>query len=1438
MWSKIFLSVLVFHLTAAKSHEPQYVLVVPSVLQSISPQSLCVQLYNLREPLSLNVHLEYNGTKTTLLEESVTENNFFKCHEFEAPLATSDPLAFITFSAKGRTVNLAERRSVAIQNVDKVVFVQTDKPIYKPGQTVMFRVVSLDSNFKPVEETYPLITLQDPQDNRIFQWLDVTSKNAIVQLSFPLIQEPILGSYTIIVEKTTGDKTYHWFTVEEYVLPKFELKINAPRKISFLDQELKVNVCAVYTYGQPVQGQVQISVCRKHYNEKCNENPKGICEAVTAQLGKDGCITEVINTNPFQLYHPRMFRHLEVEVILTETGTGVQITGSDYIYIYQARERMWFTNMDTYYKRGIPYFGQIQVEKEDGTPMENEIIRLELNGNHVADYTTDQNGITSFSIDTSQLFEPRLKLTATYATEGCRDSGWIDTYESETAYYIQRFYSHTNSFVKIERVQEKLSCGQQRAITVHYNLNKKGYGNATTVNFFYLVKAKGKIVLNGQQQVSISSAPSGTFFIPLAVSEKLAPTAQMLLYTVHPGGELVADSARFQVETCFRNKVGLQFSKKQGLPASNVSLLLEAAANSHCALRAVDQSVLLLRPEQELSAETVYNQLQIQEYYGYYYKGLNLEDDHKESCIPVTDTFFNGLYYLPVNVTNDGDVYEVFRDMGLKVFTNSTTRKPVLCPSDITCLRKSMPEHSLSIGAAGNAKLQSDVIKTVRKFFPETWIWDLVSVDSNGKASVSFTIPDTITEWKASAFCLEEEAGFGISPSTSLMAFQPFFVSVTLPYSVVRGEKFNLIATVFNYQNTCTQVRTTLENSRDYKIEPLSQEGNTASVCANERKTSMWTIIPQKLGNVSFTVTAETKSSGTSEEEEIQRIDTVMHMLLVEPEGIKKEVTQSSLICTKGGAVSETVSPKLPANLVQGSARAYFSVLGDLLGMAMRNMENLLQMPYGCGEQNMALFTPNIYILDYLNKTGQLTKEIESKGISYLTSGYQKQLSYKHWDGSYSSFGTRDKEGNIWLTASVYKSFAQAKRYIYIDDNVQSQTLIWLASKQKPDGCFQNVGNHFNNALKGGAEDGLSLTAYITAALLEAGLPISHTVVQNGLACLDAVSLRNVDSSYDQALLAYTYGLAGNEAKWKFFLDKLDKSATKVGGSLHWEREEKPLAEKFPSFYPRAASAEVEMTSYVILALLRRTTLTPEALSYVARIVQWVAKQQNPYGGFSSTQDTVVAIQALAQYGYLTFSKDGQNTVEISSKNLPKKVLQVDNRNRLLLQQVWLPSLPGNYSVEVKGNGCVYLQTTLRYNIHLPQKASGFSLSVQTVNGSCAGNFLPKFDLVLSASYAGKRNNSNMAIIDVKMLSGFVPVRSSLQKLQNDGTVMQVDTKNNHVFFYLENVSQEEISFSFSVEQNLPVSDIKPASVHIYDYYETDEYALAEYNTPCSQASN
>ncbi|NXP49590.1 OVOS protein, partial [Heliornis fulica] len=1456
MWSGILLSILSLNWIATVSSEPQYVFLVPTVVRSDSLQTACVQFHNLSEPLALNIILEYGSIHKTIFADSMTKNDFFKCCEFKVPSATSDPLAFISFSAKGTTANLAERRSVAIQNVDNTLFIQTDKPIYKQGQKVMFRVVTLDSQFRPVRETYPKIVIEDPEQNKIFQWLEVTSKHGIVQLSFPLIPEPILGTYHITVERKSGEKQYHFFRVEEYVLPKFEVTSSLPKRISFFDEELRVNVCASYTYGQPVQGSAQVNVCQQRfYSPRCEQKQKQNCRAVAGQLGKDGCLNTVVSIKEFQLYrsYARMYTNLNVESIITENGTGIQMKGYDYVAVNQENDRIMFRNMDIYYKRGIPYYGEITVTNVDGKPVANKIILLELNEKYLANYTTNKNGTAAFSIDTSNFFDPSFKLRAREAPDTCADFFmWRNDNEPQTLFFVQRFYSRTNSFVKIEPVREQLSCGQQWTINVHYVLNREGYRNASHTNFYYVMMTKGKIVLSGQKQVSISGAPGGTFPITLTITEKLAPSTRLLLYTVHPHGEIVADSSWINSNVCFKNKLQLEFSEKQGLPGSKVNLHLEAAANSYCALRAVDQSVLLLQSEEDLTAESVYYRLRVNDLYGYYYNGINLEDDKPVKCTPVKTTFFNGLYYEPVNVSHDGDAYRIFRDMGLKVFTNSLLRKPVLCNED----KSDSEDYPIYFGpsvahASMHGKDESRITgvgagaSTVRKFFPETWIWDLIHIDSKGEANVLYTIPDTITEWKASAFCVQDDAGFGISSPVLLRAFQPFFVDLTLPYSVIQGEKFNLIANVFNYLNKCIQISAKLAKSSDYKAKNLSPEGNMARVCANERKTYIWAVSPQKLGEVKLKITAEAKlnTEGTgnsiSLEEETIRKDTLIQRLLVEPEGIKKELTQSSLVCTKEGTISETVSLSLPKNIVQGSARAYFAIIGDILGTALRNMENLLHMPYGCGEQNMALFTPNIYALDYLNKTGQLTEEIRIKGTGYLSSGYQKQLSYKHPDGSYSSFGRRDREGNVWLTAFVYKSFAQAKRYIYIDDNVQAQTLIWLASKQKSDGCFENAGSHFNNALKGGEEGEYSLTAYVVAALLEAGHSVEYAVVQSGLNCLETAFGNGVHNLYNQALFAYTYGLADKAERTQFFLEKLDKAAARDGGSLHWQRENKPPAEHYPTFYSRAPSAEIEMTSYVLLAFLNKVKLAPEDLSYISRIVHWLVKQQNPYGGFSSSQDTVVALQALAQYGYLTFSKNGLNTVIVNLIKSPSKTFQVNDKNRFLLQQASFPTIPGNYSVEVNGTGCVYLQTTLRYNIHLPKKAAGFSLSVQSANVSCTSNFLPKFDLVLSASYTGNRKVSNMAIIDVKMLSGFVPVRSSLKELQYQNSVVDhVDIKNNHVLFYLQKVSQKEISFSFTVEQSLPVSDIKPVPVHIYDYYETEEYALAEYKTPCSRPLN
>lgn len=62
-------------------------------------------------------------------------------------------------------------------------------------------------------------------------------------------------------------------------------------------------------------------------------------------------------------------------------------------------------------------------------------------------------------------------------------------------------------------------------------------------------------------------------------------------------------------------------------------------------------------------------------------------------------------------------------------------------------------------------------------------------------------------------------------------------------------------------------------------------------------------------------------------------------------------------------------------------------VTGDILGPSISNLNSLVQMPYGCGEQNMIHFAPNIYVLQYLSSSGQNDKETRNRAMGYMMEG-------------------------------------------------------------------------------------------------------------------------------------------------------------------------------------------------------------------------------------------------------------------------------------------------------------------------------------------------------------------------------------------------------------------------------------------------------------------
>ncbi|KAI9529566.1 hypothetical protein NQZ68_007803 [Dissostichus eleginoides] len=1099
----------------------------------------------------------------------------------------------------------------------------------------------------------------------------------------------------------------------------------------------------------------------------------------------------------------------ELNAELEEYGTGVILTGTGRTSFSAIVRTVTFEDVPEAYMPGILFEGKVKVIGPDNKAVTNEAVYVSAGNSQAVKLTTGMNGKASFSFDTA-LWKDNVNLKARSRKTEVNEPyvRGVRRPEYRAAYHnVIAFYSKSSSFLKLMQVNGKLACDKDATVHAQYIIQGTELKNDQEIlQIFYMVT-------------------------------NLAPFAQVVVYTVMPKGELVADSMDFPISLCLNNKVSLRFSSLQELPAENTTLTLQAHPGSMCSVRAIDQSVLLLQKEQELTVDSVYSRLPVQKLSGYSYE---LADAEPNPCkfLPVPwpgiRPFDSRPSYFPEN-DQKNDVYNIFKGIGIKIVTNSDIRKPYDCHPWVyyemrdSPILMAMPMANKIPQSPGGKEEQKK--ETLRTFFPETWIWDLVSVGDSGSVNVEKTVPDTITKWAAGAFCVSS-VGFGVAPNVALVAFQPFFVSLTLPYSVIRGEVFTLKATVFNYLSKCIMVKVTLADSDQYTSRNCDGCKYSVCLCGEESRTFSWIVTPTALGQVNLKVSAEAMKSDILCGNEVATvpdmgsIDTVVRTLLVEAEGTPQMVSHNALLCPAEGPVDKKISLLLPEMFVAGSARASVSVLGDLMGRAMKNLDKLLAMPYGCGEQNMLLFAPNIFILNYLKSTDQLTKDIQDKATRFLESGYQRELNYKHDDGSYSAFGKSDKSGNTWLTSFVMKSFGGAKPYIFVEDNHIQEARSWLSKLQRPDGCIQSVGKLFHNGMKGGVSDDVSLTAYITAAMLELDTSTSDPVVQRCLSCLKASVDSQLENLYTTALLSYTFTLAGDEEMRSKLITYLNQKSNTQGGSRHWDRA--------GASGKGLDSLEVEMTSYVLLALLSGPALPDFGLDYSSSIVRWLVQQQNPYGGFSSTQDTVVALQALAKYGAATYSAEGSTAVTVTSLGGLNIEFKVDQSNRLLYQEQKLSEVPGEYTIRAQGQSCVLAQISMHYNIPPPPDFSAFNIATNTMT-KCNIN-RPQLILFVHVRYQGRREETNMVIINIKLLSGYIVDKSSLELLKSDRSVKRVDLDEGYINIYLDGLKKDEtLIYSVTMEEDVPVRNLKPAVVKVYDYYQTSDEAVTEYCSPCAE---
>jgi CD109 antigen len=211
------------------------------------------------------------------------------------------------------------------------------------------------------------------------------------------------------------------------------------------------------------------------------------------------------------------------------------------------------------------------------------------------------------------------------------------------------------------------------------------------------------------------------------------------------------------------------------------------------------------------------------------------------------------------------------------------------------------------------------------------------------------------------------------------------------------------------------------------------------------------------------------------------------------------------------------------------------------------------------------------------------------------------------------------------LTAFVARSFRQAQPYITIEDHVIEDSLKWLSANQAPNGSFPEVGKVSHTDMQGGAGKGVPLTAYVLLAFLENKAGLRYGPTMQKAAEFLVKELPSITDPYALSLVTYALHLAEVEERDAAF-DMLQAKANSTDEEFRFWSKPKSDKDKSNPWSSLTTSVDVEMTAYALLTFLQRG-LVSEALP----IMKWMVANRNSNGGFSSTQDTVIGLFALAK---------------------------------------------------------------------------------------------------------------------------------------------------------------------------------------------------------------
>ncbi len=356
-----------------------------------------------------------------------------------------------------------------------------------------------------------------------------------------------------------------------------------------------------------------------------------------------------------------------------------------------------------------------------------------------------------------------------------------------------------------------------------------------------------------------------------------------------------------------------------------------------------------------------------------------------------------GVYLLKEdNTPNPFDVLHGYRQN--LVGTVSSEDEPLYtdAPRDVAASLAS-PAAPASIARAEKAAGASTPAVKVRKDFRDTADWRASLVtDENGMATITVPFPENLTTWRITARGQTFEAKAG-EARAKVMVTQDIITRLSQPAFLVRGDSFQMRGIVNNNRTTATTGAFTFGLSGLNALAPLE---TNLTVQPGQRGFFDTTVTANTFGTAKITASFVGKDGG----------DALELPLEIKARGFKDGTGWAA--DAKRGAKKFSVTND--ANLE--SATLKIALTPSLLSAVRPALEQLIGYPYGCTEQTLSRFLPTLLAQQAFPRDD--LPEILDAGIARLET-------LRHEDGGW-GFWTED-QSTLEMTSQVVLALARAK---------------------------------------------------------------------------------------------------------------------------------------------------------------------------------------------------------------------------------------------------------------------------------------------------------------------------------------------------------------------------------------------------------------------------